>query len=144
MLTIDQAIMVNQIAQGVVSLPDGVKWFVGNSGEEQRKLIRGTIVLVLQASPRSEDASQAVSRSQLKATLTPCVVLLKPGLKAQLAKLTELPDAQLVQAFRLLIELLHIADSRRRTEKPIDLVNHWWHRNLADPKVLEEIRRAHA
>jgi hypothetical protein len=144
MLTIDEAIIVNQIAQNVVSLTDGAKWFAGHTAEEKRRLLRGINVLVLQASPNPEDASQAVSRSQLKATLTPCVVLLKPGLKTQLAKLAELPDAQLEQAFRLLIALLCIADSRRRKEKPLDLVNHWWHRNLADPKVLDDIRRAHA
>jgi hypothetical protein len=70
--------------------------------------------------------------------------MLKPGLKAQLAKLTDLPQAQLEEAFRLVVELLNIADSRRRTEKPLDLVNHWWHRDLRDPKILDEIRRTHA
>jgi len=28
---------------------------------------------------------------------------------------------------------------RRRREKPLDTVNHWWHRDLSDPQVVATI-----
>jgi hypothetical protein len=141
MLKLDDAILLNQLAQGIVSYSDGDAWFQARNVGDQRRLLLGLNVLILQASPRREDAALAISAAQLPQTLTPCVLLTKPDLRIQLAKLAQLPEPELPRAFRLLIELLAVADNRRRREKPLDLVNHWWHRDLSDPKVVEDIKR---
>lgn len=143
MLKIDEAILLNQLAQRVAGFADGARWFDAHSTEGKRRILRELNFLVLQASPSPEDSAAAISESGLRRTLTPCVLIEKQNLRIQLAKLAELPEPELSQAFRLLVELLRIADGRRRKEKPLDLVNHWWHRDLADPQVVEKIRRDH-
>lgn len=42
----------------------------------------------------------------------------------------------------MLVSLLGVVDERKRKEKPLDLINHWWHRDLTDEGVLSilEIR----
>jgi hypothetical protein len=141
LLTLDEMILVNQLAQGIASEADGIAWFERKSVHEQRAALRGLNVLILQASPRAGDGETAVLESRLRPTLTPCVLLTKSPLKTQLAKMARLPPVELPRVFQLLIKLLAIADTRRRTEKPLDLVNHWWHRDLRDPKIVDEIKR---
>ncbi|TQF42634.1 hypothetical protein UNPF46_04640 [Bradyrhizobium sp. UNPF46] len=140
-MNIDEEILLNQLAQGIVSDREGEVWFQAHSLDEKRRVLRGLNVVILQASPREEDAATAISKAQLKTTLTPCVIVKRPNLKVQLAKLATLPEPELTQSFRLLIKLLAVADKRRREEKPLDLENHWWHRDLADPNVVNEIKR---
>jgi hypothetical protein len=95
----------------------------------------------MQASPRQEDTIAAISEAQLKRTLTPCVLITKPNLNVQLAKLATLPEFELSRVFRLLIKLLGIADNKRRQEEPLDTINHWWHRDLGDPEVVNDIKQ---
>jgi hypothetical protein len=141
MLSIDEEILLNQLAQGVVNDSEGDAWFQAQNDEGKRRLLRGLNVLTLQASPREEDAIVAISEAQLKKTLTPCVLITRPNLKVQLAKLVGLPEPELSRVFRLLIKLLAIADNRRRRQKPLDTINHWWHRDLGDPKVVNDIKQ---
>jgi hypothetical protein len=58
----------------------------------------------------------------------------------QLSKIANLPENELLKAFRLLITLLGTSDGRRRHEKPLDTENHWWHRDLNDPTVVAKIK----
>lgn len=144
MLSTDEEILLNQLAQGIVSDSEGDAWFQAQNGDCKRRLLLGLNVLILQASPREEDAAVAISEARLKETLTPSVLIMKPDLRIQLAKLVRLPEPELPRVFRLLIKLLAVVDNRRRREKPLDLVNHWWHRDLRDPKVANDIKRTKA
>jgi uncharacterized protein DUF5958 len=141
MLSVDEQILLNQLAQGIVSDLEGDAWFQAQNEDGKRRLLLGLNVLILQASPRQEDAAVAISEARLKPTLTPCILITKPDLKIQLAKLARLPEFELPRVFKLLTNLLAVADSRRRREKPLDLVNHWWHRDLRDPKVVNDIKQ---
>ena len=143
MLTIDERILLNQLAQDIVAASSGEKWFDLQGVEDQRRILRGLSNLVLQSSPRPPDAATAVSESGMSPTLTPCVVIVKHSLKDQLAKFPQLAEEELLRAFRLLIALLRISDARRRAKMPLDLVNHWWHRDLSNPAVVEEIKRTY-
>jgi hypothetical protein len=134
-------IFLNQLAQGIASFSDGDTWFRMHTEDEKRRILLGLNVLILQSGPRKEDASDAIADAQLSRTLTPCVMIMKSELRTQFAKVAWLPEPELPQVFLLLIKLLGVADTRRRAEKPLDLVNHWWHRDLSDPQVVEEIRR---
>ena len=120
---------------------EGKAWFAGLSTEYKRKVLRWTNAVISQARPQPDDAVSAIAVSGLKSTLTPCVLLSKPNIGLQLAKIANLPETELINAFRLLIALLAVADQRRRESKPIDTANHWWHRDLRDTAVLDEIRR---
>jgi uncharacterized protein DUF5958 len=141
MLSVDEEILLNQLAQGIVGDSEGDAWFRAQNEDGKRRLLLGLNVLILQASPRQEDAAVAISEARLKQTLTPSVLITKPDLKVQLAKLVRLPEPELSRVFKLLIKLLAVADNRRRREKPLDLVNHWWHRDLRDPEVVNDIKR---
>jgi Family of unknown function (DUF5958) len=141
MLSIDESILLNQLAQRIVSDSEGTAWFEAQNEDSKRRLLRGLSGFILQASPRQEDAVVAISEAHLKPTLTPCVLITKPNFSVQLAKLAALPESELPRAFRLLLRLLAAADDRRRKEKPLDIVNHWWHRDLSDPKVVNDIKQ---
>ena len=141
MLILDEQILLNQLAQGIVSASEGDAWFQAHNEDGRRRLLLRLTALILQASPRQEDAAVAISEAGLKQTLTPSVLITKPDLKVQLAKLVRLPKSELPQVFKLLIKLLAVADGRRRRNKPLDLVNHWWHRDLSDPKIVNDIKR---
>jgi hypothetical protein len=141
MLGIDELILLNQLAQRIVSDSEGAAWFESQNEDGKRRLLRGLSGIILQASPRQEDAVVAISEAHLKPTLTPCVLITKPNLSIQLAKLAALPESELPRTFRLLLRLLGAADDRRRREKPLDIVNHWWHRDLSDPEVVNDIKQ---
>ena len=139
-MNIDHAIFINQLAQGIVEVGDGETWFSAFDLESKRGMLREINAMILQAHPRPGDTTSTIAASGLKDTLTPCVLLSKPDIKVQLAKLANLPEAELANVFKLLVRLLGIADKRRRETKPVDTVNHWWHRDLGNPQVVAEIR----
>src|ERR1700688_3278484 len=140
-MNIDHAIFVNQMAQGIVGLDEGARWFSIFDLESKRSILREVNAMILQAHPMPEDAALSIAASELKETLTPCVLLSRPGLKAQLAKLANLPESELINVLELLLRLLGIADNRRRETKPVDTVNHWWHMDLRNPLIVAEIRK---
>jgi len=140
-MNIDDSIFVNQIAQGIVQIDEGERWFSAFDLETKRNVIREISSMVLQAHPLPEDAALAIAASGLRKTLTPSVILLKPNIKVQLAKLANLPEREFPNVFRLLVKLLGIADKRRRETRPLDTINHWWHRDLSNPGIVEEIRQ---
>jgi hypothetical protein len=139
-MSIDHAILINQMAQGIVAIGDGERWFSAFNLEFKRSMLREINAMILQAHPALEDPVSAIAASGLKETLTPCVLLAKPGIKVQLAKLANLPESELTNVLKLLVRLLGIADMRRLEMRQIDTVNHWWHRDLRNPQVVAEIR----
>ncbi|WP_426614058.1 DUF5958 family protein [Bradyrhizobium sp. McL0616] len=142
MLSVEEEILLNQLAQGIVSGSEGDAWFEAKNEDDKRRLLRGLSNFIQQARPKPDDVAGAIAESRLKPTLTPCILIAMPNLNVQLAKLLTLPEFELPRVFRLLIKLLAAADNRRRREQPLDLVNHWWHRDLSDLDVVNDIKRA--
>jgi hypothetical protein len=140
-MNIDEQILLNQMAQDIIDSPTGEHWFISLGEGEKRAALRDLNFMIAQASPRNEDAPNAIAKSGLQATYTPCVLLKTGELRLQLAKIANLPENELLKAFRLLIALLGICDSRRRQEKLLDTRKHWWHRDLSDPKVVTLIKQ---
>jgi hypothetical protein len=141
-MTIDEKILVNQLAQGIIEIQAGIAWFSSLDLPTRRSALAECNVFIANANPRPEDAANAVSASGLKPTFTPCILLMTgASIREQIAKIANLPESELEKAFRLLIALFGIADTRRRTLKPLDTKNHWWHRDLRDESVLTSIRR---
>jgi CRISPR/Cas system type I-B associated protein Csh2 (Cas7 group RAMP superfamily) len=140
-MEIEDEILVNQLAQEVVEPSTGIAWFNVLTAERQLEALRQIAYMAAQAGANQEDASAAIARSKLRPTYTPCVLLTKGSIKQQSAKITSLPQEEYEKAFRLLIALLGIADSRRRQNPCKYGCSHWWHRDLADPQVVGEIKR---
>ena len=136
---VDRLIMLNRLAQGHVSVRYGVEWFSDHSEVDQREILRLLVHASLQSGATAADVPAAIERAELKRTFTPCVQLLKGQLNIQLSKVVRLPMQELEKSFKLLLSLLAISDRRRR-EKCGNKCSHWWHRDLRDVHVIEEVR----
>jgi hypothetical protein len=133
-------IAINQIQQELISQQDATNWFLSFPTETQQDILQRLSYMALQAGARETDVSLAIAKSKLRPTYTPCVLLSKGRLKEQMAKLLKLPASEFIKAFFLLISLLAIADARRYSKYCQDGCSHWWHRDLSDRNVLDEIR----
>jgi len=138
-MNIEDAIFINKLAQGIIDIAEGEKWFLNFPEEGKRTILYKINSMILQAHPIPSDVNSAIVATGLKQTLTPFVLISKPKLNHQLAKIANLPERELPVVFRLLIRLLGISDERRREAKPLDLKNHWWHRDLRNPEIVAEI-----
>jgi hypothetical protein len=147
-MTIDDRILINQLAQRTVDIETGIRWFEslapepveGNSSK--RAALQEICYFIAQSHPRPDEISAAIGKSGLKKSVTPCVLLAKDGdPRMHLAKIASLPDPELLRSFRLLIALLGVSDARRRREELPGRCNHWWHLDLSNEDVLRAIRR---
>ncbi|WP_454324216.1 DUF5958 family protein [Streptomyces ambofaciens] len=80
-----------------------------------------------QARARQEDVPDSITRSRVRPTHTPAVMLTKWRFGMEF-----LPTYELVKAFRLLVALFSIADARRRRLYCARGCSHAWH-NLPTP-----------
>ncbi|NJK74341.1 MAG: hypothetical protein HC786_17180 [Richelia sp. CSU_2_1] len=140
-MNLDDFIILNQIQQELISQEDAKNWFLSFPIEDRQEILKWLCYMALQARAREEDVSLAIAKSKLRPTYTPCVLLSKGRLKEQMAKVLKLPPSEYLKAFVLLVSLLGIADARRYSKDCQDGCSHWWHRDLSDRQVLDEIRR---
>lgn len=139
MLDLDDSILINQWVQNVRTDSELLTWFDTQTEECKetiRKEVRG---LVQQAKYVLDDGSVAIKESQLNPRRSACVILAKGATHETLHKLTCLRNNDGKDAFILLLYLLRTADTRRRESEKETKCNHWWHRDLSDPKVLSEV-----
>ncbi|GIF06910.1 hypothetical protein Asi03nite_44480 [Actinoplanes siamensis] len=95
--------------------------------DERRDVLRELAGYCLQAKAVSEDAAQSIAQSGVKPTATPAVLISRGRLRDQLAKIGNLPEAEMEKSFRILLALLSIADSRRREVDCANGCTHSWH-----------------
>jgi Family of unknown function (DUF5958) len=139
-MTLDEEILLNQLAQGIRSMEAGNEWFAGLPVEQRLEVLRTLSHMALQAGARGEDVAPAIKRATLRASHTPCVLLLKGRLAGQLAKVLALPPPEYEKAFALLLALFAIADQRRRATQCADGCQHWWHQDLSQEQVVNDLR----
>jgi hypothetical protein len=138
-MKLEEEIFLNQLAQGIKRMTEGEAWFMKLSDQNKVATLRELNAMIMQASPRPLDVEVAIQRSSIPGRMPQCVMATKPNLKVQLAKIATLSRAEQPRSFRFLVALLGAADERRRKTKPLDLVNHWWHRDLSDERIVTEI-----
>jgi Family of unknown function (DUF5958) len=139
-MNLNDEITINQIQQELISQEDAKNWFLSFPIQFQQEILQRLSYMTIQAGAREEDVSLAIIKSKLRATYTPCILLRRGRLKEQMAKLLKLPSSESIKTFFLLISLLAIADARRYDKYCQDGCSHWWHRDLSDRKVVDEIR----
>jgi hypothetical protein len=140
-MKIDEQILLNQLAQGLIDFLEGERWFSSLGEGEKRTALQELNFMIANANPRNEDVPTAIAKSGLKSTCTPCVLLTRGEVRIQLAKIVNLPEDELLKSFSLLVALLGVCDNRRGQVKPPDTENHWWHRDLNDPDVVRAIKQ---
>lgn len=144
-LSLEDEIFLNQIAQGVHSASKGVQWFQVQSTRRRGTILRGLGHMLLQAGANNDDLLHSVSSSGAKSTLTPCVFFKKSMRPKEIvAKVVNLPENEQKTTFLLLILAFSSADNRRRKESCSASCRHWWHKDLSRPEILDEIRQSNS
>ncbi|MDG4859025.1 DUF5958 family protein [Streptomyces sp. T-3] len=124
----ERAVMLNELAQGLRPMSQGIEWFEKLSGDVQAAVLRDLVHFCLQARATSEDGLASIHRAGIRPTHTPAVLITRGRVDEQLRKIASLtPQDERVKAFRLLVALLAVADERRRERFCADGCSHSWH-----------------
>ena len=129
-------IIINQIAQSVVSRSAGMKWFTSLDSTTQKVVLTILCQFVHQSHPIGYEIQYAVLESGIKKGCTPCTMVLKGRIYSQLRKIVNLPDYENVNTFKLLTTLLSICDERRRSHCN-GQCKHWWHKDLSSHRLID-------
>jgi hypothetical protein len=113
--------------QGYKNKTQVMKWFKTLDNKKKLEVLRTLFNFAIQANANLNDIKTAIEKSGLKQTYTPCVLLKKEHLPAQISKILKLPACEHEKIFILAVELLRIADNRRQKEVCKGKCTHWWH-----------------
>jgi len=103
--------IVNEIAQGLRTLDDGTAWFSGLSLAGRQEVLREVGGYAMQAHITVADSRVGVARSGVKLTANPSVMICMDPPRSGFASL---PADEHVKAFRVLVAVFAVADTRRR------------------------------
>lgn len=142
MMSIEDQIFINKLAQGRVEMSSGLDWFSSLDEESRHLCLQEIGVMILNASPRKDEIENACRLSGLKPTTNAVRSLLENEITVGLHRLTQLGGRSSRDGFLLSILLLGVSDRRRKDSAPLDLVNHWWHRDLDREEVVQAIIEA--
>ncbi|WP_426570299.1 DUF5958 family protein [Streptomyces canus] len=116
--------VVNEIAQGLRTLDAGVGWFSGLAPTRQREVLQEVAGYATQARITAADGRAGVTQSGVKPTANPSVMICTDPPRYGFA---DLPAAEHVKAFRVLVSAFAIADTRRRETYCEGACVHAWH-----------------
>ncbi|MFI0990616.1 DUF5958 family protein [Streptomyces exfoliatus] len=125
-------LVVNEVAQELRTLDDGVAWFSGLSLAGQREVLQQVGGYAMQAHITAADGRTGVARSGVKPTANPSVMICMDPPRYGFSRL---PADEYVKAFRVLVCVFAVADTRRRQTYCKNACGHPWH-NL--PPTSEE------
>ncbi|WP_326816332.1 MULTISPECIES: DUF5958 family protein [unclassified Streptomyces] len=125
----ERDVMLNELAQGLRPMSQGIEWFDALGPEEQSEALLFLCHHCVQARVVAEDGPESIRRAGLRLTHTPAVLITRGRIEHQLGKIASLtPLDERRKAFRLLVAVFAIADGRRRERFCSDGCGHWWHR----------------
>lgn len=119
--------MINEVAQELHSLEEGVEWFSAFAPEEQKSVLREIALYLMQAHVTVEDGRKGLEKSGVKATMTPAVLIVREPILEQIGKIERLPQQENLKAFRVLMSTFAVADTRRRETECRGACSHAWH-----------------
>jgi len=96
----ERTVMLNELAQGLRPLGQGVEWFEALPSEEQFEVLRDLGGHCIQARATVEDGPESVRLAGIRLTHTPAVLITRGQLAGQLTKIINLPKDERVKAFR--------------------------------------------
>ncbi|RKT02161.1 hypothetical protein BX286_0025 [Streptomyces sp. 3211.6] len=117
-------LVVNEIAQELRTLADGVAWFSGLSPAGQREVLQQVSGYAMQAHITAADGRAGVARSGVKPTANPSVMICMDPPRYGFSGL---PADEYVKAFRVLVSVFAVADTRRRQTHCKNACGHPWH-----------------
>ncbi|MER7000020.1 DUF5958 family protein [Streptomyces sp. NPDC000410] len=116
--------VVNEIAQELRTLDDGTSWFTGLSPARRQDVLQELAGYAMQAHITAADGRAGVARSGVKPTANPSVMICMDPPRYGFARL---PADEHVKAFRVLVSVFAIADTRRRETYCKGTCGHSWH-----------------
>ncbi|MFE6912692.1 DUF5958 family protein [Streptomyces rubiginosohelvolus] len=119
--------MINEVAQELHSLEEGVEWFSAFAPEEQKSVLHEIALYLMQAHVTAEDGRKGLEKSGVKATMTPAVLIVREPILEQIGKIERLPQQEYLKAFRVLMSTFAVADTRRRETECRGTCSHAWH-----------------
>ena len=123
-----QEVFLNEVAQDRKPAGEAVTWFESLSPPQQETELRQLAYICSQAQPRVEDVEPAIALAGLKPTYTACVLVRSAPQPAKaFHRVITLPEDERHKAFRLLLGLFCIADTRRRQTVCSTGCSHEWH-----------------
>jgi Family of unknown function (DUF5958) len=120
-------LQLNKIAQGFVSLKDGIDWFDASDLNTKKNILQSLSVILTQSHPTSDDVENGIKQSELKRTYTPCVLMAEKPFGEAVSKVRNLPENEWRKTFVLWLSIFSIADKRRRETTCSDGCTHEWH-----------------
>ncbi|MCX4633076.1 DUF5958 family protein [Streptomyces sp. NBC_01443] len=125
--------VVNEIAQELRTIDDGAAWFSGLSLARRQEVLRDVAGYAMQAHITAADGRAGVARSGLKPTANPSVMVCMDPPRTGFVNL---PADEHLKAFRVLVSVFTVADTRRRKTYCQGTCGHAWH-NL--PTATEQL-----
>lgn len=116
--------VANEIAQGLRTLNAGVSWFSDLAPTRQQMVLQEVAGYAMQAHITAADGRAGVARSGVKPTANPSVMICMDPPRYGFAGL---PSAEYVKAFRVLVSVFAVADTRRRERYCKGACGHAWH-----------------
>ncbi|MFJ3786878.1 DUF5958 family protein [Streptomyces sp. NPDC090093] len=116
--------VVNEIAQGLRTLDAGASWFSDLAPTRQQMVLQEVAGYAMQAHITAADGRAGVARSGVKPTASPSVMICMDPPRYGF---TGLPSAEHVKAFRVLVSVFAVADTRRRETYCKGACGHAWH-----------------
>lgn len=139
-MNLEQAIQFNQFGQDVYGETKLISQFESLGIESKRSMLKDIENLIIQSKSTTDDIDKAISKSGLKPTFTPCVIIKKGLNYGDFQKIIGLPENELTEAFRLFIYLFKEGYHRRYLEEK-DAPNKWRYWDLSNDENLERIRQ---
>lgn len=140
-MNLEQEIQFNQFGQGVYEETKLIGQFESLDIESKRSMLRDVENLIMQSKSTIDDIDKAISKSRLKPTFTPCIVIKKGLNYGNFQKIISLPENELTKAFRLFIYLFKEGYHRRYLKEKED-PNKWWYWDLSNDENLERIKQS--
>ncbi|MGW1139122.1 DUF5958 family protein [Streptomyces zhihengii] len=116
--------VVNEIAQGLRTLDTGVSWFSGLDPAGRQRVLQEVTGFAMQAHITAADGRAGVARSGEKATANPSVMICMDPPRYGFSGL---PATEHLKAFRVLVAVFAVADTRRRERHCKGACTHAWH-----------------
>jgi Family of unknown function (DUF5958) len=81
---------INMIAQEMIEFSEGISWFDSLQKDDQKSVLDSLYQFCHQVHPRRDEIDEAIERSQLKKTYTPCVLIKKEGYYQRLKQIVKM------------------------------------------------------
>ncbi|MBM7167589.1 hypothetical protein JQK87_04040 [Streptomyces sp. G44] len=116
--------VVNEVAQELRTLGEGTSWFSALSSAGRQAVLQEVAGYAMQAHITAADGREGVARSGVKPTANPSVMICMDPPRYGFAAL---PADDHVKAFRVLVSVFSVADTRRRQVHCKGTCDHAWH-----------------